>query len=78
MAKENIMKEVKIEKCPFCGGEEMIQTRVASYGGAYLTPANNSWRSAALFATVCRDCGSVVRTYCQDPEKLFPKKERRR
>lgn len=71
------MKEVKIEECPFCGGIDMIETRVASYGGAYLTPGNNSLRSAALFATLCRDCGSVVRTYCKEPEKLFPKKQRR-
>lgn len=72
------MKEIKLEKCPFCGGEEMIETRVASYGGAYVTPAHKGGlRSAALFATVCRDCGSVVRTYCKEPEKLFPKKERK-
>lgn len=56
----------------------MIETRVSSYGGAYLNPVKRGGlRSAALFATVCRDCGSVVRTYCKKPEKLFPKKERR-
>ncbi len=39
----------------------MIETRVASYGGVYLTPAQKGgMRSAALFATVCRDCGSVI------------------
>lgn len=73
------MNDIKIEKCPFCGGEELLETRVASsYGGAYLTPViKGGWRSAALFATVCRDCGSVVRTYCRDVEKLYPKKERK-
>ena len=72
------MKEVKIEKCPFCGGEEFIETKFASYGGSYLTPVTKGgMRGAALFATVCRDCGSVVRTYCKGSEKLFPKKERR-
>ena len=71
------MKEVKIEKCPFCGGEELIETRISAYG-TYLTPAKRGGlRSVAIFATVCRDCGSVVRTYCKNPEKLFPKKERR-
>ena len=56
----------------------MLETRVASYGGAYLCPVQKGgMRSAALYATVCRDCGSVVRTYCKDPEKLFPKNERR-
>lgn len=72
------MKEVKIEKCPFCGGEELIETRVDSYGGVYvLYKASKLYRSILLYATVCRDCGSVVRTYCKEPEKLFPKKERR-
>lgn len=72
------MKEIKIEKCPFCGGEEMIETRLASYGGAYLTPVTKSgFRSVGVFATVCRDCGSVVRTFCQDPERLLPKKQRK-
>lgn len=72
------MKEIKIDKCPYCGGEEFIETRVCSYGGAYLAPAHKGGlRSVALYATVCRDCGSVARTYCNEPEKLYPKKERR-
>ena len=68
------MKEIKIEKCPFCGGEEMIETNVGASGDVYVTPAQKGGlRSASLWATVCRDCGSVVRAYCKDPEKLFPK-----
>lgn len=72
------MKEVKIEKCPFCGGEELIECRIDSYGGVYAAhKANKFYHSVALYSTLCRDCGSVVRTYCKEPEKLFPKKERR-
>ena len=73
------MKEVKIEKCPFCGGEEMIETIFTSYGCVSLNPVSKGgyWRSVAPFATVCRDCGSVVRIYCKNSEKLYPKKERR-
>ena len=69
------MKDVKIEKCQYCGGEEFIDGQMASYGGAYVT--TGGFKNAALFATVCRSCGSVVRTYCKNPEKLYPKKERR-
>lgn len=73
-----IMKEVKIEKCPYCGGEEFIDTKVKSYGSSYLKPLKKGGlRSATLFATVCRDCGSVVRNYVRSPKKLFPKKDRR-
>ena len=70
------MKEIKIKKCPFCGGEEMIETKICSYGGITISPIG-SVHSAAVYATVSRDCGSVVRLYCKEPEKLFPKKERR-
>lgn len=70
------MKDVKVEKCPYCGGEEFIEGQVASYGGAYIY--TGGLRSAALFATVCRDCGSVVRTFCKTPENLYPKKEHRK
>lgn len=68
------MKDVKIEKCPFCDGEELVECRVGSYGGVYL---ERKLKTTALYALVCRDCGSIVRNYCKDPEKLFPKKERR-
>ncbi len=72
------MKEVKIEKCPFCGGTELLETRLASYRGVYITPVENGGlRRTLLFATICRDCGSVVRIYCKEVEKLYPKKERR-
>ncbi len=71
------MKEVKIEKCPFCGGEELIESTVSSMVSGVCV-ANGETRRAILFATVCRDCGSVVRTYCKDPENLYPKKERRK
>lgn len=69
------MKYVRIEKCPFCGGEEFIDGQITSYGGVAI--ATGGIRSAELYGTVCRNCGSVVRIFCQDPEKLYPKKERR-
>ena len=71
-----MVKEVKIEKCPFCGGEELIETIISSYGGVTINRLSDL-HSVSLFATVCRNCGSVVRTYCKYPEKLYPKKERR-
>lgn len=71
------MNEIKIEKCPFCGGAELIETRVLSYGGVYLSAFKSGRHGAYLYATICRDCGSIVRTYCKEPEKLFDKKDRR-
>ena len=74
-----IMKEVKIEKCPFCGGEEFIEAAISSMGmrGVCINRLGDWGRSMPIFASVCRDCGSLIRTYCRDTEKLFPKKERK-
>ena len=71
------MKEVKIEKCPFCGGEELFECVENSTSEVYISyKANVIGRDVRLYALMCRECGSVVRTYCKEPEKLFPKKER--
>lgn len=70
------MKEVTIEKCPFCGGEERIETKVSSMVSPVCVAKSETAR-ASLFATVCRDCGSVIRLFCKTPENLYPKKERR-
>ncbi len=70
------MKEIAVEKCPYCGGEELKECRVESYGGVYLS--GGGMRGAALYALICRDCGRVESFYCKDPEKLYPKKERRK
>ena len=71
------MKEVKIEKCPFCGGEEFAESKVDGMAGGVCVATNSTTNRAILFATVCRDCGSVVRLFCKTPENLYPKKERR-
>ncbi len=70
------MKEVKIGTCPFCGGEELIESNVSSMTSGVCVSKSET-RRAILFATVCRDCGSVVRLFCKTPENLYPKKERR-
>lgn len=70
------MKEVKIEKCPYCGGEEFVKSNVTNMMGAVCVETGANKR-AILFATVCRNCGSVTRLYCETPENLYPKKERK-
>ena len=70
------MKDLEITNCQYCGGEQFIEGRLSAYGGVYIE--TGVFRGAALYATVCRDCGSVIRTYCKSPESLYPKKERRK
>lgn len=69
------MKEVRISACPFCGGNEFIEAYQNGY--ATLTSTESGWLGATLSFTICRDCGSVVRSYVKDPEKLIKKKNRR-
>lgn len=68
------MKEIKIEQCPFCGGTEFIEGRMSAFGGVY---AEKGMHGDLVHALVCRDCGSIVRSYVADAEKLLPKKRRR-
>ena len=70
------MKEIKLSACPFCGGKEFVEGYQNGY--ATLTSTESGWLGATLRFIVCRDCGSVVRSYVKDPEKLVKKKNRRR
>lgn len=66
------MKEIKIEKCQYCSGRDFIECEVSAsdeFGLSQIYLARQE-RSNHLFATVCRDCGSVVRTFCKKPENL--------
>lgn len=61
--------------CPYCGGSEFIETYQDSYGA--ISAVQNKLGGCALYHSVCRNCGSVVRSYVKDPEKLLKRKDRR-
>ena len=61
--------------CPFCGGNEMIETYQTAYGA--LTAKSNPLGGCALYHSVCRRCGSIVRSFVKEPEKLLRRKDRR-
>ncbi len=69
------MKEVHANACQFCGGTEFVEAYQGGY--ATLTSKESAWLGANLYYVICRDCGSVVRSYVKDPEKLVKKKNRR-
>ena len=70
------MKEIKLSACPFCGGTEFVEGYQGGYGA--LASKEGAWLGASLYHVICRDCGSIVRSYVKDPEKLVKKKNRRR
>lgn len=59
---------IKDEKCPYCGGTEFIRAE----SNAFTTLCGQPLRHV-----ICRRCGSVVRSYIENPEKLLNKKDRR-
>ena len=54
--------------CPYCGGYEIIESFQTSYGA--VTAVQNKLGGCALYHSICRNCGSVVRSYVKEPEKL--------
>ena len=61
--------------CPYCGGTEMIEAYQGSY--AVVTGLSHKMGGVILYHSICRRCGSVVRSYVKDPEKLLKKKDRK-
>lgn len=62
---------IQHKKCPFCGGGRFIEAAQDGYGAI-----RSGLRHASLRHVICRGCGSVVRSYVDEPERLLPKRER--
>ncbi|MBR4765262.1 MAG: hypothetical protein IK085_00700 [Clostridia bacterium] len=62
-------------RCPFCGGTEMIECFQSGY--AAISSTQNKLGGRTLYHSVCRKCGSIVRSYVREPEKLLKKKDRK-
>ncbi len=70
------MKMQKECTCPFCGGIELIESYQSAYGS--VTAVSNRMGGVALYHLICRNCGSVVRSYVKEPEKLLRRKDRKK
>ncbi len=62
-------------KCPFCGGTEFVEGYQDGYGA--ITGNQSILLSQALHHVICRNCGSVVHSYVDNPEKLLKRSNRR-
>ncbi|HEL7680693.1 TPA: hypothetical protein UL418_000575 [Clostridioides difficile] len=69
------MQDKCVINCPFCGGTEVIESYQSSYGS--VTAVSNKMGGVGLYHSICRNCGSVVRSYVKETEKLLKKKDRR-
>ncbi len=68
-------KDEYVTVCPYCGGNEMIEAFQSAYGA--IAAKSNPFGGAALYHSVCRRCGTIVRSFVKEPEKLLKKKDRR-
>lgn len=66
----------KMTTCQYCGGTDMIITYQSGNGS--VTAVLNSLGGCMLYHTVCRNCGSIVRSFVSDPEKLLKTKDRKK
>ena len=69
------MEDKYVKNCPFCGDTEVIESYQSSYGSVY---GINNVLGSTLYHSICRNCGSVVRSYVKDPEKLLKRKDRKK
>ena len=67
--------DLKIDFCPFCNGSEFVEAKQSGY--ACISGCENAWSSQDLYHVICRGCGSVVRSYVKEPEKLLKRKNRK-
>lgn len=68
-------RDMYVKKCPYCGGNEIIEAYQNGY--ACITAKSNIWGGQQLCHSVCRNCGSIIRSYVKEPEKLLKRKDRR-
>ncbi len=53
--------------CTYCGGTEMV--RGVQTGYASITKIKG-WLGQSLYYDICANCGTVVRSFVENPEKL--------
>lgn len=63
-------------KCPYCDGTEMIEAYQGGY--AHIYAIDSSLRGSSLYHLICRDCGTIVRSFVKDPELFVKHKFRRK
>ncbi len=65
----------KQEKCPHCGEENNVLA--AQQGYANVTPVGKifTMKEQSLYHIVCLNCGTIIRSYVEQPQKLVVKKK---
>lgn len=64
---------MKVTNCPYCLGTKFIEAKHQGYAEVY---GEGLFTSSPLYHQICLKCGSVVRSYVKDPQKLLKRKNR--
>lgn len=73
---QNRLHPIQINQCPFCGGTEFVYGFQGGYG-AVTREGNIFAVGQYLHHVICRNCGSVVHSYVDNPEILLKRGDRR-
>ena len=73
---QNPFHPIQIKQCPFCGGTEFVYGYQGGYGA--VTGDQSMLTGQWLRHIICRNCGSVVHSYVDNPEKLLKFSKRKR
>ncbi len=65
--------KIKAISCPFCGGSEFVKGIQGGHGKIF--SIHSLIKSQCLIHVICTECGSVVRSYVREPEKLIARKK---
>ena len=62
--------EQKKDICPHCGGTKVVIGKQDGEARVFDPDAITILFGTRLFHVICRNCGTVIRSYVEDPKKL--------
>lgn len=70
------MKEnLKEEKCPYCKESKTVVAKQSGYADA-MPLKSLSFKSEAIYHVICLNCGTIIRSFVNNPKNLLTKKEK--
>ena len=70
MLPKEVFMDQKREVCPHCGGTETAVGKQAGHGQVTPQKAWTVLRAQNLYHVICLSCGTVIRSYIEDPHDL--------
>lgn len=71
MEEKNTEKKENSFVCPLCGGKKLIRCVQNNYADVYPADKVFTFKSQPLYHEICASCGTVVRSFVKNPEKLM-------